>query len=108
MLHLYAHLHVKIEVMKAVSTYIQICCVLLFMAVPAIAENAASKWPGVDKVVIEDIASKAGRSAREPFINTDQGDLLLFMFLIAGVLGGFVAGYAYRSLAKFPSDGERK
>lgn len=94
--------------MKVFSTYIQLGCVLLFMAVPVFAENAVSKWPGVDKVVIEDIASKAGRSAREPFINTDQGDLLLFMFLIAGAVGGFVAGYAYRSLAKFPSEGGKR
>lgn len=94
--------------MKVVSTYIQIGCVLCFMAVPAIAEKAPSKWPGVDEVVIEDIAQKAGRPAREPFINTDQGDLLLFLFLIAGAVGGFVAGYAYRSLANFPSDGGKR
>ena len=94
--------------MKTVSTHIQIFCLWGFMAVTAIAETAPAKWPGVDKVVIEDIASKAGRSAREPFINTDQGDLLLFMFLIAGAVGGFVAGYAYRSLAKLPSDGGKR
>jgi ABC-type cobalt transport system substrate-binding protein len=94
--------------MKVVSTYIQLGCVLFFMAVPAIAEKAPAKWPGVDEVVIEDIAQKAGRPAREPFINTDQGDLLLFLFLVAGAVGGFVAGYAYRSLAKLPSDGGKR
>ena len=93
--------------MKAVSIPIHICCFLLFGVASAIAEKAPSKWPGVDKVVIENIANKAGHSAREPFINTDQGDLLLFMFLIAGAVGGFVAGYAYRSLAKSPSAGEK-
>lgn len=93
--------------MKVLLPYIQLVCVLFFMAMPVLAENAPAKWPGVDKVVIEDIANKAGRSARDPIINTDQGDLLLFMFLIAGALGGFVAGYAYRSLAKFPSDGKK-
>lgn len=94
--------------MKVLSPYMKLVGVLLFMAMPVLAENGPAKWPGVDKVVIEDIANKAGRSAREPFINTDQGDLLLFMFLIAGALGGFVAGYAYRSLAKSPSDGEKR
>lgn len=94
--------------MKVIATYIQLGCVLFFMAVPAIAEKAPSKWPGVDEVVIEDLASKAGRPARAPFINTDQGDLLLFLFLVAGAVGGFVAGYAYRSLARFPSDGEKR
>jgi hypothetical protein len=31
-------------------------------------------------------------------INTDQGDLLLFFFLVAGTVGGFVAGYCFREL----------
>lgn len=78
------------------------------MTLTTIAEKAPSKWLGVDKVVIEDLANKAGRTAREPVINTDQGDLLLFLFLVAGAVGGFVAGYAYRSLAKPPSDGEKR
>lgn len=57
-----------------------------------------SKWPGVDETVIEKFASEAGRKAWVPFINTDQGDLLLFVFLLAGVVGGFVLGYFYRKL----------
>jgi ABC-type cobalt transport system substrate-binding protein len=97
-----------INVMKVISTASLLCCVLLFMAVPVRAETAPAKWSGVDEVVIEHAAKKAGRPAREPFINTDQGDLLLFLFLVAGAVGGFVAGYAYRSLAKSPSDGEKR
>lgn len=58
-------------------------------------------WPGVDETVVEHFAEAAGRPARDPYINTDQGDLLLFVFLIAGMMGGFVAGYYYREL--FPS-----
>ena len=39
---------------------------------------------------------QVGRApAREPYINTDQGDLLLFLFLLAGAVGGFIAGYTY-------------
>ena len=57
-----------------------------------------SKWEGVDKTVIEKVAEDAGHPAREPYLNTDRGDLLLFLFLIAGAAGGFVAGYAFRSL----------
>ena len=48
--------------------------------------------------MIEKFAEQAGRTAREPFINTDQGDLLLFVFLIAGIAGGFIAGYNFRVL----------
>ena len=61
---------------------------------------AAEKWPGVDETVVEKIAKEHGREAREPFINTDQGDLLLFAFLVAGTIGGFAAGYYWRKLTE--------
>ena len=44
------------------------------------------------------MARERGREARAPLINTDQGDLLLFVFLVAGVVGGFAAGYWWRML----------
>lgn len=56
------------------------------------------KWPGVDEAVVEKVAQQHGRPAREPLINTDQGDLLLFLFLLAGAAGGFAAGYYWRLL----------
>ena len=56
------------------------------------------EWAGVDETVVEKFAEEAGRPARDPFINTDQGDLLLFVFLLAGSAGGFVGGYYYREL----------
>ncbi len=58
----------------------------------------AASWPGVDETVIEKFAEKAGRKAREPLINTEQGDLLLFVFLVAGIVGGFIVGYNFRVL----------
>lgn len=61
---------------------------------------AGEKWPGVDESVIEKIAKERGREAREPLINTDQGDLLLFVFLLAGAVGGFIAGYYWRTLTE--------
>ena len=72
--------------------------VALLLAVAASQSGGAASWPGVDEAVIEKVAEKAGRPAREPFINTDQGDLLLFVFLLAGIGGGFVAGYNFRTL----------
>lgn len=60
--------------------------------------NTSTTWSGVDKTVVEKYARAAGRPPRKPYINTDQGDLLLFMFLLAGVSGGFVAGYYFREL----------
>jgi len=55
-------------------------------------------WVGVDEAVVAKIAKEHGREARKPFINTDQGDLLLFAFLLAGAVGGFAAGYYWRVL----------
>jgi hypothetical protein len=75
----------------------------LLLAGPASLPGHAASWSGVDEAVIEKFAEKAGRPAREPFINTDQGDLLLFVFLIAGIVGGFIGGYNFRVL--FPPRG---
>ena len=55
-------------------------------------------WEGVDETVVKKVAANAGHPARDPYINTDQGDLLLFMFLLAGVIGGFIIGYTFRGL----------
>ncbi len=70
----------------------------LLVAVPVCSTGRAGSWPGVDEAVIEKVAEKAGRPSREPVINTDQGDLLLFVFLLAGIGGGFIAGYNFRTL----------
>jgi len=70
----------------------------IIMACHGLSAGAAEKWPGVDESVVEKYAKEHGRPAHEPFINTDQGDLLLFVFLIAGTAGGFAAGYYWRIL----------
>ena len=79
-----------------------LCCVSI--------ASAAEKWPGVDESVVEKYAKEHGRPAHEPLINTDQGDLLLFVFLIAGTVGGFAAGYYWRILMveKAPGNGKEK
>jgi ABC-type cobalt transport system substrate-binding protein len=71
--------------------------VLLFFVTVSHGEKS-EKWSGVDESVIEKYAREHGREAREPLINTDQGDLLLFVFLLAGTVGGFAAGYYWRTL----------
>jgi len=76
--------------------------VLIFVCTIFAAADArpawAASWSGVDETVIEKVAEKAGRTASEPLINTDQGDLLLFVFLVAGMVGGFIGGYNFRTL----------
>lgn len=61
-------------------------------------EMTNGSWGGVDESVVEHFAEEAGRPPRDPYINTDQGDLLLFVFLMAGTCGGFVAGYSFKTL----------
>lgn len=70
---------------------------LLLFSTPAFAEEGA-KWGGVDESVVEKYAAEHGRKARESLVNTDQGDLLLFVFLLAGAVGGFIGGYCWRIL----------
>lgn len=78
---------------------ILLCAILMFPAM-ALAGEKAEKWEGVDKAVVEKIAKEQGRAASEPLINTEQGDLMLFLFLTAGAIGGFIAGYSYRALTE--------
>ncbi len=72
--------------------------ILLLMAVAMMTTKAQAKWSGVDETVVEKYAEEYGREAVDPLINTDQGDMLLFVFLLGGALGGFMAGYCYRWL----------
>lgn len=60
------------------------------------AEKA--EWSGVDESIVEKVAREHGRAAWTPFINTDQGDILLFVFLLAGATGGFILGFYWRKL----------
>ena len=71
---------------------------LLVSATGVWAEEKQGKWPGVDETVVEKFAKAQGREARSPLLDTDQGDLLLFLFLLAGAVGGFAAGYYWRVL----------
>ena len=77
--------------------------VLLFIALSlpvfsAVAEEQQPKWPGVDEAVVEKYARELGREARDPYINTDQGDLLLFLFALSGTVGGFIMGYCWHKV----------
>ncbi|MBU5638631.1 cobalt ABC transporter permease [Geomonas sp. Red69] len=59
---------------------------------------APKSYQGVDEAVVEKIAKEHGREAKAPLIDPGSGDLLLFAFLGAGVVGGFAAGYYWRQL----------
>lgn len=72
-----------------------LCWGLLVMAVAAEEKPA---WTGIDEAVVGRIARESGRPPAAPLIDTDQGDLLLFLFLVAGAAGGFIAGWSARTL----------
>jgi len=56
------------------------------------------QYEGVDDSVVGKFAKDAGRPPT-PWIDLDKyGDLPLFVFLLAGILGGFLLGYYFRSL----------
>lgn len=59
---------------------------------------APRPWTGVDEAVVEKVAKEHGREAKPSLVNTDQGDLLLFVFLVGGAVAGFAAGYFWRQL----------
>ncbi len=71
---------------------------LLFCAAPAAAQEEPPKWSGVDETVVERFARDLGREPMDPLFDTDQGDLLLFAFALAGAVGGFVMGYCWHKL----------
>jgi len=60
--------------------------------------HAAEQWQGVDETVVGKFAREHGHAAKKALIDTGEGDLQLFVFLMAGVVGGFAAGYCWRAL----------
>ncbi|OHB71341.1 MAG: hypothetical protein A2W17_07355 [Planctomycetes bacterium RBG_16_41_13] len=61
-------------------------------------DEGEGAWTGIDVSIVGKYASQYGRPPRDPYINTDQGDLLLFVFTLAGVIGGFVIGFNVRKI----------
>ena len=82
---------------KKQAALIVICLCVAAIAM-ALLMTKDTQWSGVDETVVEKFAHEAGRAARDPYINTDQGDILLFVFLLAGAAGGFVLGYYFREI----------
>ncbi|MGO9116597.1 MAG: hypothetical protein ACLQPD_03190 [Desulfomonilaceae bacterium] len=60
--------------------------------------SAGAEWSGVDKSVVEKFAKEAGRPPSQPVVNTERGDLLLFLFLLAGTVAEFIGGLYFRQL----------
>lgn len=73
--------------------------VFLFVAIHAVEVFGAQEpWTGIDVSIVGKYATSFGRPPRDPYINTDRGDLLLCLFTLSGVIGGFVIGYNWHKL----------
>lgn len=73
----------------------------IFFGVMIYLGRNSSAMPGADEhvsAVAQKYAQEVGAGERPPLINTDKGDLLLFMFCIGGAVAGFVIGYTWRDL----------
>jgi len=89
--------------------FLLLCFLLFTMHYSLLTSALAAEWGGVDESVVEKYAEEHGRAAVDPIINTDQGDLLLFVFLLAGTVGGFIGGYYWRELMeRRPEKSEHK
>jgi hypothetical protein len=65
--------------------------------------HASGEWAGVDDTVIGHFVEASGRPSGPALIDWVHGDLLLFAFLCAGLLAGFVIGfYARAAFAEQP------
>jgi len=73
-------------------------CAVVICCLDIVGLYASDKWPGVDEAVVKKIAREHGREDRPSLIPAAEGDLQLFLFLLAGAAGGFVAGYYWRVL----------
>lgn len=69
----------------------------LVILIVASALHNDSVWDGVDVAVVGKYATELGRQPWTPFINV-QGDLQLFVFTVAGLVGGLLIGYHWRDL----------
>ena len=70
------------------------------------SSTSFAAWSGVDEVVLEKTAHAAGRESWGPLIEIEEGDLGLFVFMLAGLVGGFFLGYYYHQL--FQGTGRRR
>ena len=70
---------------------------LLLSGVVLAEEPGKEKWVGIDESVVAKYANDKGRETAEPLFNV-EGDMLLFLFALAGAFGGFVMGYYWHKV----------
>ncbi|MDV2989745.1 MAG: hypothetical protein P3T54_06340 [Dehalogenimonas sp.] len=92
--------------MKSNNIFINVMIILLAVAAVAgtfyLADNNPAKEEGVindaTDVLASGAATEAGREARDPIINTEQGNMLVFFFTLGGLVAGGLVGFNWRRL----------
>ncbi|MDD5167257.1 MAG: energy-coupling factor ABC transporter permease [Syntrophales bacterium] len=87
-----------IKVRKGLAVMMIPFALFTVLSIAGLSSAADTRWAGVDETVVEKIAKEHGRAPQEPLIDIGHGDLPLFLFLVAGAVGGFAAGYFFRAL----------
>ncbi len=77
---------------------ITIAIVGAYCNTPLCGAEKQEPWTGIDVSIVGKYATSFGRPPRNPYINTDKGDLLLCLFTLGGAISGFVIGYNWHKL----------
>jgi cobalt/nickel transport protein len=85
---------------KTLATAVVIGILVLAIVGSVIFARFHGEGPWIDAtdVVAAQSADNIGREAIDPVINTDQGNMLVLFFSLAGVSAGPVIGYYWRKL----------
>jgi len=86
---------------KGNKKWVGITLVIGFALAIVLGLVTGQDFSGADEKVnnlVNQFALKVGAGERSPYINTDQGDLLLFLFLVSGLIAGFILGYHWRRI----------
>jgi cobalt/nickel transport system permease protein len=75
------------------ATAVQASCALVFLwAIIQSPIAYAADYVGLDELVIEGAAIRAGRTPTPPWIDLESGDLGLFIFCLGGFVSGLLVG----------------
>jgi len=78
-----------------------IAVVVIFIGMVIYMAFTYDEVPGADEKisgVVKEYAEKVGTAERDPYINTDKGDILLFLFCFSGIVAGFYLGYHWKKI----------
>ncbi|MDA8219926.1 MAG: energy-coupling factor ABC transporter permease [Dehalococcoidales bacterium] len=78
------------------STWLTLAGVFL-VGLVVVALFIPSQWEGVDVAVVQAKAQELGGTVSAPLLNI-TGDLQLFVFTMAGFIGGAIVGYTWRGM----------